>query len=130
MLLENNTERIMNLVDMIDNLNGIDKVRLAIHILEENYFSTEYDEHFIKILKEVLEILDPNYKNVITNFAKYKNLLFISVKYMELSLLEKQKLSVELLFNIFQYDFKNKKINTKINQELNVYDYYYSLNIL
>ena len=34
MLLENNTERVMNLVDMIDDLNGIDKIRLAIHILE------------------------------------------------------------------------------------------------
>ena len=130
MLLENNTERVMNLVDMVDDLNGIDKVRLAIHLLEESYFFTEYDENFIKILKEVLEILDPNYKKVITNFAKYKNLLFISAKYMELSLLEKQKFLVEMLFNIFQYDFKNKKINTKINQQLNVYDYYYSLNIL
>ena len=130
MLLENNTERIMNLVDMIDNLNGIDKVRLAIHLLEESYFFTEYDERFIKILKEVLEILDPNFKKVITNFAKYKNLLFISAKYMELSLLEKQRFSVELLFNIFQYDFKNEEINTKINEQLNVYDYCYSLNVL
>lgn len=130
MLLENNTERVMNLVDMIDDLNGIDKVRLAIHLLEESYFSTEYDENFIKILKEALEILDSNYKKVITNFAKYKNLLFISAKYMELSLLEKQKFLVEMLFNIFQYDFKNDEINTKINQKLNVYDYYYSLNIL
>lgn len=130
MLLENNTKRVMNLVDMVDDLNGIDKVRLAIHLLEESNFSTNYDENFIKLLKKVLEILDPNYKNVITNFAKYKNLLFISAKYMELSLLEKQKFSVEMLFNIFQYDFKNKKINTKINQQLNVYDYYYSLNIL
>ena len=41
MLLENNTERVMNLVDIIDDLNGINKVRLAIHILEENYFSAE-----------------------------------------------------------------------------------------
>ena len=130
MLLENNTKRVMNLVDMIDDLNGIDKVRLAIHILEESNFFTNYDENFINLLKEVLEILDPNYKKVITNFAKYKNLLFISAKYMELSLLEKQKFSVEMLFNIFQYDFKNEKINTKINQQLNVYDYYYSLNIL
>ena len=40
MLLENNTERVMNLVDIIDDLNGINKVRLAIHILEENCFST------------------------------------------------------------------------------------------
>ena len=130
MLLDSNTEKIMNLVDMVDDLKGIDKIRLAIHIFEENYFSTEYDETFIKILKEVLEILDPDFKKIITNFAKYKNLLFISAKYMELSLLEKQKFLVEMLFNIFQYDFKNDEINTKINQNLNVYDYYYSLNKL
>ena len=130
MLLDSNTERVMNLVDMVDDLKGIDKIRLAIHIFEENYFSTEYDENFIKILKEVLEILDPNSKKVITNFAKYRNLLFISAKYMELSLLEKQKFSVEILFNIFQFDFKNEEINTKINQQLNVYDYCYLLNVL
>ena len=129
MLLDSNTEKIMNLVDMIDDLKGIDKVRLAIHLLEESYFSTKYDENFIKLLNEVLEILDPDSKKVITNFAKYKNLLFISAKYMELSLSEKQKFSVELLFNIFQYDFKNEEINTKINQQLNVYDYCYSLNL-
>ena len=130
MLLDSNTEKVMNLVDMVDDLKGIDKIRLAIHILEENYFSTEYDESFIKLLKEVLEILDPDSKKVITNFAKYKNLLFISAKYMELSLLEKQKFSVEMLFNIFQYDFKNEEINYKINKQLNVYDYCYSMNIL
>ena len=125
MLLENSTEMVMNLVDMVDDLNGIDKVRLAIHILEESNFSTKYDESFIRLLKEVLEILDPKSKKVITNFAKYKNLLFISAKYMELSLLEKQKFLVEMLFNIFQYDFNNIEINNKVNQQLNVYDYYY-----
>lgn len=130
MLLSNNTERVMDLVDMVDDLKGIDKIRLAIQILENLYFSTEYDENFIKILKEVLEILDPNYNKTITNFAKYKNLLLISAKYMELSLLEKQKFSVELLFNIFRYNFKNEEINTKINQQLNVYDYCYSLNVI
>ena len=130
MLLDSNTEKVMNLVDMVDDLKDIDKIRLAIHILEENYFSTEYDESFIKLLKEVLIILDPDSKKVITNFAKYKKLLFISAKYMELSLLEKQKFSVEMLFNIFQYDFKNDEINTKINKQLNVYDYCYSMNIL
>ena len=108
MLLENNTERIINLVDIIDDLKGIDKIRLAIHLLEESYFSTEYDENFIKSLKQVLEILDSESKKVITNFAKYKN----------------------LLFNIFQYNFKNEEINTKINEQLNVYDYCYSLNVL
>ena len=80
MLLDSNTEKVMNLVDMIDDLKGIDKVRLAIHLLEESYFSTKYDENFIKLLNEALEILDPNSKKVIINFAKYKNLLFISAK--------------------------------------------------
>ena len=131
MLLDNNTERVMNLVEMVDDLSSIDKIRLAIHILEDLRFITDYNiTNFIKILKEVLEILDPNSKKVITNFAKYKNLLFISAKYMELSTLEKQKFSVEMLFNIFQYNFKNNEINTKINHNLNVYDYYYSLNEL
>ena len=130
MLLDNNTEKVMNLVDMVDNLKGIDKIRLAINLLEENYFSANYDERFIKLLKEILELLDPNSKKVIINFAKYKNLLFILAKYMELSLEEKKKFSVEMLFNIFQYDFKDININSKINQELDVYDYCYSLNVL
>lgn len=77
MLLSNNTERVMNLVDMVDNLKGIDKIRLAIQILENLHFSTEYDiDSFIKLLKEILLCLDPNYNKTITNFAKYKNLLF------------------------------------------------------
>ncbi len=130
MLLEN-TEKVMNLVDMVDDLKGVDKIRLAIHLLENLEFTPNYDiNSFIKLLNEVLLILDPNSKKVITNFAKYKNLLFISAKYMGLSLLEKQKFSVELLFNIFEYDFKNDEINTKINNQLNVYDYCYSLNVL
>ena len=127
MLLDSNTERVMDLVDMVDDLNGIYKIRIAIHLLEEQYFSTKYDESFIRLLKEVLEILDPDYKKVITNFAKYKNLLFISAKYIELSLLEKQKFLVEIVFNIFQYDFKNEEINNKINHNLNVYDYCYAI---
>ena len=57
-------------------------------------------------------------------------MLFILERYMELSLLEKQKFLVEFLFNIFQYDFNDEEINIIINQKLNVYDYYYSLNLL
>ena len=131
MLLDNNTEKVIDLVEMFDDLNNIDKIRLAIHLLEDLGFTPTYDiNNFIKLLKNVLLILDPESKNVITNFAKYKNLLFISAKYMELSLLEKQNFLVEMLFNIFQYDFNDEEINTIINQKLNVYDYCYSLNVL
>ena len=131
MLLDNNTEKVIDLLNMYDNLKDIDKIRLALHLLEDLEFTPTYDiNNFIKLLKNVLLILDPESKNTITNFAKYKNLLFISAKYMELSLLEKQKFSVEMLFNIFQCNFKNEEINTIINEQLNVYDYCYSLNVL
>lgn len=131
MLLDNNTERIINSVDVIDNFTGVDKIRLAIHIFANLGFSANYDiQEIKKLLQEILGIIEPNSKKIITNFSKYKNLLFISAKYMELSLLEKQKFSVEMLFNIFQHDYKNEEINTKINQQLNVYDYCYSLNVL
>jgi len=72
----------INLVGISDDLNCIDRVRLAIYLLKESYFSTEYDENFIKLLKEVLEILNHDSKNVIISFTKYKNLLFISSKYI------------------------------------------------
>jgi hypothetical protein len=131
MLLNDNTERVINLVDMVDDLTNIDKIRLAIHILENLGFTTDYDiQSFIKLFKGILEIIDPNYNKVITNFAKYQNLLFISAKYMELPTLEKQKFSVEMLFNIYENDFKNENINILINEQLNVYDYFYSLNVL
>ena len=131
MLLSNNTENVITLVNMVDKLSGIDKVRLAINLFENLGFVPNYNiDNFIKLFQEVLLILDPNSKKLITNSAKYNNLLFISAKYMELSLLEKQKFSVEMLFNIFQYDFNHNEINTKVNNQLNVYDYYYSLNII
>ena len=34
MLLDNNTERVMDLIDMYDNLNEVDKIRLGLYILE------------------------------------------------------------------------------------------------
>ena len=49
---------------------------------------------------------------------------------LKLSLLEKQKFLVEMLFNVFQYNFKNEEINSKINKELNLYDCCYLLNVL
>ena len=38
MLLSNNTENVITLVNMVDKLNGIDKVRLAIHLFEDLVF--------------------------------------------------------------------------------------------
>ena len=38
MLLDSNTEKVINLFDMVDDLKGIDKVRLAIHFIRRIVF--------------------------------------------------------------------------------------------
>lgn len=126
MLLDNNTEKVINLLDMYDNLSNIDKLRLAIYLLENKNFSINFNvKDMIILLKEVLNKLDPNYSKTIVNFANYKHLLFFSAKYSELTEKEKKNFSIEMLFNIFETDFKDKVINKEINKHLYVYDYCY-----
>ena len=128
MLLSNNTERVIDLLDMYDNLSSIDKIRLAIYLLENKNFNVNFNtEVMIILLKEILNKLDSSYSKTIINFAKYKHLLLLSAKYLELTEKEKQNFTVEMLFNIFETDFKDKIINREINKHLEVYDYCYAI---
>ena len=128
MLLESNTKKVIDLIHQFDNLSDIDKVRLAIYLLENKNFSVDFNvRDMIILLKQILSALDPNYTEVITNFSKYKHLLFFSAKYLELTEKEKKHFSIEMIFNIYENDFKDKVINNEINNNLLVYDYCYSL---
>ena len=128
MLLDKNSKKVIDLIQKYDNLSDIDKIRLAIHLLENKNFNVDFNARdMIILLKQVLGILDPSYTKVITNFSKYKHLLFFSAKYLELNEKEKKHFSVEMIFNIYENDFKDKVINDEINSHLLVYDYCYSL---
>ena len=128
MLLDNNTKKVFDLLDMYNNLNNVDKVRLAIYLLENKNFYINFNiKDIIILLKEVLNKLDPSYSKNIVNFAKYKHLLFFSAKYLELTEKEKKNFTIEMLFNLFETDFKDKIINKEINKHLNVYDYCYAV---
>lgn len=128
MLLESNTKKVIDLIHQFDNLSDIDKVRLAIYLLENKNFSVNFNvRDMIILLKQILSILDSDYTKVITNFSKYKHLLFFSAKYLELTEKEKKHFSIEMIFNIYENDFKDKIINEEINKHLLVYDYCYSL---
>ena len=77
MLLDSNINKVIDLVNMFDNLKNIDKIRLAIYLLENKNFDINFNiKDIIILLKEVLNKLDPNYSKTIVNFAKYKHLLF------------------------------------------------------
>lgn len=128
MLLDKNSDKVIGLIQKYDNLSDIDKIRLAIYLLENKNFNTDFNvRDMIILLKQVLSVLDPSYTKVITNFSKYKHLLFFSAKYLELTENEKKHFSIEIIFNIYENDFKDKVINDEINKHLLVYDYCYSL---
>ena len=128
MLLDKNSQKVIDLIQKYDNLSTIDKLRLAIYLLENKNFNVDFNvRDMIILLKQILSILDPNYTKVTTNFSKYKHLLFFSAKYLELTEKEKKYFSVEMIFNIYETDFKDKIINEEINKHLLVYDYSYSL---
>ena len=97
-------------------------------MIENKNFNVDFNvRDMIILLKQVLSVLDPSYTKVITNFSKYKHLLFFSAKYLELTEKEKKHFSIEMIFNIYENDFKDKIINDEINNHLLVYDYCYSL---
>ena len=128
MLLDNNTKKVFDLIDMYDNLNNVDKVRLAIYLLENKNFYINFNiKDIIILLKKVLNKLDSSNSKNIVNFAKYKHLLLFSAKYLELTEKEKENFTIEMLFNLFETDFKDKIINKEINKHLNVYDYCYAI---
>lgn len=128
MLLDNNTKKVFDLINMYDNLNNVDKVRLAIYLLENKNFYINFNiKDIIILLKEVLNKLDSSNSKKIINFAKYKHLLLFSAKYLELTEKEKKNFTIEMLFNLFETDFKDKIINKEINKHLNVYDYCYAI---
>lgn len=116
--------KVIDLIHQFDNLDDIDKIRLAIYLLENKNFNVR---DMIILLKQVLSALDPSYTKVVTNFSKYKHLLFFSAKYLELTEKEKKYFSIEMIFNIYEAFFKDKIINEEINKHLLVYDYSYSL---
>ena len=128
MLLDNNTKKVFDLLDMYNNLNNVDKVRLAIYLLENKSFYINFNiKDIIILLKEVLNKLDSSNSKNIVNFPKYKHLLLFSAKYLELTEKEKKNFTIEMLFNLFETDFKDKIINKEINKHLNVYDYCYAI---
>ncbi len=128
MLLDNNTKKVINLINNFDNLNNIDKLRLSIYILENKNFNINFNTRDMMILlKEVLSNLDSNYGKTIINFSGYKHLLFFSAQYLELSNMEKKNFTVEMLFNIYEIDFNDETINNKINNYLLIYDYCYAV---
>lgn len=94
-------DKVKFIIDMINNMDIKDRLRLAIKISDSNYTNLKYDkpemyEKFDSRLKE----LDEEYRTTIINFNKYSTITFIMARIMEMSKEEQNQVALYLFNNI------------------------------
>ena len=95
------TDKVKYLIDMINDMNIKDKLRLAICMSNSSYTNLKYDKpemyaKFDKMLKEV----DEEYRTTLINFAKYHLIMFAMAKIMEMTKEEQNQVALFLFNNI------------------------------
>ena len=93
-------EKVEYLINMINDMDIKDKLRLAICMSQSKWAGIIYNtkenyERFDKMLKEV----DEEYRTTLINFAKYKLVMFAMAKLMEMESAEQNKVAL-YLFNL------------------------------
>ena len=94
------TDKVKCLIDMINDMDIKDKLRLAICMSNSSYTNLKYDKpemyaKFDKMLKEV----DEEYRTTLINFAKYHLIMFAMAKIMEMTKEEQNQVAL-YMFNI------------------------------
>ena len=92
-------EKVKYLIDIINNMDIKDKLRLAICMSKSEwsgliYNSKENYEKFDSMLKDI----DEEYRTTLINFGKYKLVMFAMSKLMEMETTEQNKVAL-YLFN-------------------------------
>ena len=87
-------DKIKFIIDMINNMDIKDKLRLAIRMSDSNY--TKNYEKFDSMLKDI----DEEYRTTIINFNKYPTITFAMAKIMEMSKEEQNQVALYLFNNI------------------------------
>ena len=92
-------EKVKYLIDIINNMDIKDKLRLAICMSKSEwsgliYNSKENYEKFDSMLKDI----DEEYRTTLINFGKYKLVMFAMAKLMEMQATEQNQVAL-FLFN-------------------------------
>ena len=93
--------KVKNVINIIKDMEIKDKLRLGICLSTSDwsnilYNKTEMYEKFDTMLKEV----DEEYRTTIINFAKYKLVIFVMAKFMEMDWAEQNKVTLYLFNSI------------------------------
>lgn len=92
-------EKVKYLINVIDNIDLKDKLRLAICMSEDRWSGLKYNtkENYEKF-DNMLKNIDQEYRKTHINMAKYFNVIFVEAKLME-SPVELQNQVALYLFN-------------------------------
>lgn len=94
-------EKVKYLIDMINDMDLTNKLRLAICMSNSictnlKYDKTEMYKYFDSLLKEI----DIEYRTTLVNFAKYHLIMFAMAKIMEMTKEEQSQTALYLFNNI------------------------------
>ena len=96
-----NMEKVEYLINMINDMDIKDKLRLAICMSQGKWSGLIYNtkENYVKFDK-MLKDIDEGYRTTLVNFAKYKLVMFAMTKFMEMETTEQNKVAFYLFNNI------------------------------
>ncbi len=94
-------EKVKYLINMINDMDIKDKLRLAICMSDSSYTNLKYDKpEMYARFDNMLKKLDDEYRTTLINFAKYKLIMFAMAKIMEMSKEEQNQVVLYLFNNI------------------------------
>ena len=96
-------EKVKYLIDMINDMDIKDKLRLAICMSQSKWSGLIYNtnENYDKF-DTMLKDIDEEYRTTLINFGKYKFVMFAMAKLMEMETTEQNKVALHL-FNTINY---------------------------
>ena len=96
-------EEVKYLIDMINNMDIKDKLRLAICMSQSKWSGLIYNtKENYEIFDSMLKDIDEEYRTTLINFEKYKLVMFAMAKLMEMKTVEQNKIAL-YLFNTINY---------------------------
>jgi len=94
-------EKINKLIEIINEMDIKDKLRLAIRMSDSNYTNLKYNKpEMYKKFDSKLKELDDEYRTTIINFSKYPTITFAMAKIMEMTKEEQNQITLYLFNNI------------------------------
>ncbi len=94
-------EKVKYLIDMINDMDLTNKLRLAICMSDSSCTNLKYDKpEMYKYFDSMLKEIDEEYRTTLINFAKYHLIMFAMAKIMEMDKTEQNKVALYLVNKI------------------------------